>query len=189
VNIARANNSTLSVAAAQFTEAMAGLAYRPVNNEKLNALFRLQYFDDLGPVGQLTGSGQTQSPKQQSTILSADVNYDLSSRLTFGAKYGFREGRVALSRESDTFISADAHLGIVRLTYNVAKEWEVLAEARGLWVSQAQDQRLGAVAAIYRHLGDNVKLGVGYSWSEFSEDLSDQSYTSAGPFINLVGKF
>jgi hypothetical protein len=189
VNIARADTSSLSVFAAQYTEAMAGFAYRPVQNEKVNALFRVQYFDDLGPVGQITGSGQAQSPKQKSTILSADINYDLTAHLTFGAKYGYREGRVALSRDSETFVSADAHLGVIRLTYEVAREWDVLVEGRGLWVSQADDQRLGLLGAVYRHLGGNVKLGVGYSWSEFSDDLSDQSYTSAGPFVNLVGKF
>jgi hypothetical protein len=34
-----------------------------------------------------------------------------------------------------------------------------------------------------------VKVGVGYSVSDFSDDLTDQSYTSKGVFINLLGKF
>jgi hypothetical protein len=34
-----------------------------------------------------------------------------------------------------------------------------------------------------------VKIGVGYSLSDFSDDLTDQSYSSHGPFLNLVGKF
>jgi hypothetical protein len=189
VNIARADQASLSVQAAEFTEAMLGFAYRPVDNERLNALFRLQYFDDLGPVGQITGSGQTQSPKQTSTVVSADFNYDLTQHVSFGAKYGYREGRVSLSRGSDTFVSADAHLGVFRVNYDLAKEWEVLGEVRGLWVTQASDHRLGALGAIYRHLGDNVKVGLGYSWSDFSDDLTDQSYSSQGPFLNLIGKF
>jgi hypothetical protein len=189
VNIARADTASLSVQAAEFTEAMLGLAFRPVDNERLNALFRVQYFDDLGPVGQITGSGQTQSPKQTSTIVSADFNYDLTQHLSFGAKYGYREGRVSLSRDSDTFVTADAHLGVLRLNYDLAKEWEVMGEVRGLWVTQARDQRMGALGAIYRHLGENVKVGIGYSWSDFSDDLTDQSYSSQGPFLNLIGKF
>jgi hypothetical protein len=189
VNIARADNSTLSVLAAEFTDAMVGLAYRPIKNERFNALFRVQYFDDLGPTGQITGSGETQSPKQTSTIISADVNYDLTQHLTIGAKYGFREGKVSLTRDSDEFVDASAHLGVVQLTYDVTTEWEVLLEGRGLWVTQARDQRLGALGAIYRHFGNNIKIGVGYSWSDFSDDLTDQSYTSQGPFVNLIGKF
>jgi hypothetical protein len=189
VNIARADNTTETGLAAEFTEAMAGFAYRPVDNERLNALFRLQYFDDMGPVGQITGSGQIQSPKQTSTIISADANYDLTRRLTMGAKYGYREGRVSLARNSDDFVSANAHLAVLRFDYNLATKWDMLAEGRALWVTQADDKRLGALVGIYRHLGEKVKLGVGYSWSEFSDDLTDQSYTSRGPFLNLIGKF
>jgi hypothetical protein len=34
-----------------------------------------------------------------------------------------------------------------------------------------------------------VKVGVGYSFSDFSSDLGDQSYSSRGYFLNLLGKF
>jgi hypothetical protein len=188
-NLARADNESPSVRAAEFTDLVGGLAFRPVNNERFNALVRFEYYEDMGPVGQITGSGQTESPKQVSSIISADFNYDLSKHLTLGVKYGYRHGRVSLSRDSDTYVSSNAHLAVVRLDYAVARNWDVLAEGRGLWVSKAKDMRLGALGAIYRHLGNNVKIGVGYSWSDFSDDLTDQSYTSHGPFLNLLGKF
>jgi hypothetical protein len=41
--------------------------------------------------------------------------------------------------------------------------------------------------AIYRHLGDNVKLGAGYNFTNFSDDLTDLSYKSQGVFINIIG--
>lgn len=188
-NMAQADNEGPSVRAAEFTEAMAGFAYRPVNNEKLNMLARFTYFQDLGPAGQLTGSGQTQNPKQTSKIASVDMNYDLTNKLTMGVKYGYRQGKVSLGRDSDQFVSSNAHLAVIRADYNVMKKWDLMAEGRMLWVTKADDQRLGALGAIYRHLGNNVKLGVGYSLSDFSDDLTDQSYTSHGPFLNLLGKF
>lgn len=189
VNIARADNEGPSVRAAEFTEAMAGFAYRPVNNERLNALLRFSYFEDLGPAGQATGSGQIESPKQVSKIASIDVNYDLSKHLTIGAKYGYRAGKVSLGRNSDSFVGSDAHLGVVRADYHINKKWDLMAEGRALWVTAADDKRLGALGAIYRHVGNNVKVGVGYSFSDFSDDLTDQSYTSHGPFLNILGKF
>lgn len=64
-----------------------------------------------------------------------------------------------------------------------------LAEGRGLWVTGADELRMGALAAVYRHLGDTVKVGVGYSWSDFSDDLTDQSYSSHGPFVNILSRF
>ncbi|NKB15822.1 MAG: hypothetical protein HC774_01140 [Sphingomonadales bacterium] len=59
LNLARADNESPSIRAAEFTEAVAGFAYRPVDNERLNALVRVQYFEDLGPVGQITGSARS----------------------------------------------------------------------------------------------------------------------------------
>ena len=150
---------------------------------------RFNYFEDLGPAGQITGSGQTQSPKQISKIASIDLNYDLSEKLTIGAKYGYRGGKVSLGRDSDVYVSSDAHLAVLRADYHVNKKWDVMAEGRALWVTAADDKRFGALGAIYRHLGNNVKVGVGYSLSDFSDDLTDQSYTSHGPFLNILGKF
>lgn len=40
-----------------------------------------------------------------------------------------------------------------------------------------------------RHLGENGKLGVGYSFAGFSDKLTDLSYDHQGWFLNLVGKF
>jgi hypothetical protein len=188
-NMAKADNVSSSIRAAEFTDALVGFAYRPVNNERLNALVRFNYFEDLGPAGQITGSGQVQSPKQISKIASIDLNYDLSEKLTIGAKYGYRGGKVSLGRDSDVYVSSDAHLAVLRADYHVNKKWDVMAEGRALWVTAADDKRFGALGAIYRHLGNNVKVGVGYSLSDFSDDLTDQSYTSHGPFLNILGKF
>jgi gamma-glutamylcysteine synthetase len=79
-NLAKADNDSSSIRAAEFTDALVGLAFRPVNDERLNALVRFNYFEDLGPAGQITGSGQTQSPKQISKVASIDLNFDVSKK-------------------------------------------------------------------------------------------------------------
>jgi hypothetical protein len=96
---------------------------------------------------------------------------------------------VSLARSSEEFVSSDAHLAVIRADYNAIGAWDILAEGRALWVSGAQERRLGALLAIYRHLGGKVKLGAGYSWSDFSDNLTDQTYTSRGTFLNLVAAF
>ena len=168
---------------------MIGFAYRPVNNDRLNVLSRFSYFQDMGPVGQITSGGETASPKQRSKVASIDLNYDLSKAVTMGAKYGYRQGKVSLGRTSDQFVSSNTHLGVVRLDWRAVKEWDLLVEGRYLSNDRAGDHRFGGLAAIYRHLGNNAKIGVGYSISDFSDDLTDQSYTSKGVFLNLLGKF
>ena len=189
LNFAVASGDQAQVRDADFVEGVLGLAYRPVANERFNALARFTYFQDMGPVGQVSGTGTTQNPKQISRIVSIDANYDLTERLTLGAKYGFRSGSVSLGRGSDTFVSSTAHLGVARLDYRVARHWDVMAEGRVLAVPTAHDYRVGALTAVYRHINENVKIGLGYSLSDFSDDLTDQSYTSKGLFLNLVSKF
>lgn len=188
-NLAEADNSSSSISAAEFTEAVAGFAYRPVHNERLTALVRFTYFEDLGPVGQITGSGQIESPRQVSHIGLIDVNYDLTESLTIGGRYGYRTGRVSLGRESDQFVSSTAHLAVLRADYSVLKKFDVLVEGRALWSTAAEDLRIGALAAVYRSLNENVKIGLGYSLSDFSDDLTDQSFSSHGPFINFLAKY
>ncbi len=189
LNLALANQDSQNVRAADFVEGSLGLAYRPVNNERLNALLRYSYYQDLGPIGQISGTGALQNPKQLSQIFSVDVNYDIAKNLTLGAKYGYRGGKVSFGRNSNIFVSSAAHLGILRADYKVARQWDVLVEGRVLAVPTAHDTLLGGLGAVYRHLNDNVKIGIGYSLSDFSDNLTDQSYSSDGPFLNLIGKF
>jgi hypothetical protein len=41
--------------------------------------------------------------------------------------------------------------------------------------------------AIYRYLGEHLKVGVGYNFTDFSDDLTGLSYDHQGVFFNLIG--
>ena len=47
--------------------------------------------------------------------------------------------------------------------------------------------RSGALVAVYRYLGEHFKVGAGYNFTDFSDDLTDLSYDHQGVFINLIG--
>ena len=49
--------------------------------------------------------------------------------------------------------------------------------------------RQGFLAGIDRDLGRNFRIGVGYNFTDFSDDLTDFDYDHQGPFLNLVGKY
>ena len=66
--------------------------------------------------------------------------------------------------------------------------WDALVEARMLDLPDAQDSKSGALLTLYRHLGNHVKLGIGYNFSDFSDDLTQMDYRHQGLFINLIGK-
>lgn len=180
-----------------YVEGSLGYAYRPVENDRLNALFKYSWLYDMPGNGQL-GSGVSNyryAPAQRSHILSADFTYDLMPWLAVGAKYGFRIGDVKY-RSSDNAYKFDsdwqrssAHLGIIRADLHVIKQWDLLLEGRVMHMSEAKTTDFGALAAVYRHIGDNFKLGVGYNFGRFSDDLRDLTMDDRGVFLNLIGKF
>ena len=170
-NFAISNSDQADFLDADFVEGVLGAAYRPVDNDRFNALLKYTYFEDLSPAQQISSGGQQELARQRSQIFSIDGIYDLTKKLSIGAKYGIRSGEVALDRTSDDFVTSDAQLGVVRLDYHAISKWDVLLEGRVLSSSLADDQKFGALAGVYRHVGDNAKIGVGYNFSRFSLSL------------------
>lgn len=177
-----------------YVEASFGYAYRPADNDRLNALFRYNWLYDLPGPDQVDFNGSLLGPKQRSHILSADMIYDLFPWLSVGGKYGFRIGDVQqrTTDGSETFTGwqrSSAHLGIIRADLHIVKGWDLLLESRVLHMPTADTTDFGQLAAVYRHLGDNFKVGVGYNFGRFSDDLRDLTLDDEGAFLNVVGKF
>lgn len=171
-----------------FTEATLGYAYRPVNNDRLNALVKYTYFYNLPAVPQRGGSSTSADVIQRSHIGAVDVMYDLTKRLTVGGKYAYRQGEVSLERVNPEFFVSQANLYILRADYHFIHKWDGLVEGRQLDLPDAEDRMSGFLFGVYRHIGRHIKLGAGYNFSKFSDDLTDFSYDHQGPFINLIGK-
>ena len=183
------NVANASLQAANYTEAIAGFAYRPTSNDRLNVLARYTYLRDMGPSGQIMSTGGTEQPKQISQVVSLDISYDLTNWFTLGGKYAWREGQVSLTRASDVFVDSGANLYALRGDIRFARNWDFLGEARMLQSSVARDRNLGFLAALYRHLGKDLKIGVGYNFTDYSTDLTDQSYTTRGIFMNMLAMY
>lgn len=172
----------------EYVEASVGYAFRPVKNDRLNLLARYTYLRDLPGADQVTIDGTTNGDLQVSHIFSIDGNYDLTPKLTLGAKYGFRKSQVA-PRGTTAFSDQTAHLGILRLDWHVVHKWDVLAEARTLYTEQSDITEAGALLAAYRHVGNNAKVGLGYEWGKVSDDPAQLDYLGQGVFLNLIAKF
>jgi hypothetical protein len=172
-----------------YIEGSIGYAYRPVENDKVNALFKYVFLHDLPGPDQVTVNNSTLGPRQTSHIVSADVNYQVNDYLELGAKYGYRFGESETVRGSGIYTPNNVHLGVLRADIAVIKNWDALVEGRVLYSSSAKTTQYGALAAVYRHFGNNVKAGVGYNFGSFSDDLRDLTYDDRGVFVNVIGKF
>ncbi|MTI18971.1 TonB-dependent receptor [Rhodobacteraceae bacterium RKSG542] len=180
-------NSGDSFRDGEYIEASLGYAYRPIEHERLNMLFKYSYLYDLPGADQVTVHGDKGGDAQRSHVLSVDLDYDLSKSLTLGAKYGYRRSEVA-ERGTTDFQASTAHLGIARLDWHVVKNWDAMVEGRLMYGEETDTFSTGALLGVYRHIGEHVKVGVGYEWGNVSEDLTDLNYTNSGVFLNLVAK-
>lgn len=172
----------------EYVKASIGYAFRPVDNEKLNLLFRYTYLRDLPGEDQVSADGTVDGPLQISQVFSLNAGYDLSPALTLGGKLGYRLSNTA-PRGTTAFTDNTAALAVVRLEWHVVNNWDIMGEGRLLHTLESGTTESGAMAGIYRQLGDHVKLGGGFEWGAVSDDLTNINYTSRGAFVNLIAKF
>jgi hypothetical protein len=182
------NSSLGEFYAGGYTEAVMGYAYRPVRHERLSALARYTYFYNVPTSDQITMINTPVEYIQKSHIAALDLNYDLTANWAVGGKYAYRMGEASLYRVQLNFFDNSAHLGVLRVDRRFRKNWDGMAEARMLDMPSLRQRNRGALAAIYRRIGNNLKAGVGYNFTNFSDDLTDLRYNHRGVFFNLIGQ-
>ena len=170
-----------------FTEFVVGYAYRPVRNDRLTALAKYTYFHNVPTTDQVGSRNTAAEFIQKSQIAAVDLTYDITADWSIGGKYAYRQGQVSLDREQRQFFDNAAHLGILRVDWRFRRGWESLAELRMLDLPDVSQRRGGALVAFYRYFGEHLKVGVGYNFTDFSDDLTDLSYRHQGVFVNLIG--
>ena len=169
---------------AKYAELDLGFAYRPAFNDRLNILGKYTFLYDLGTSGQ-----EDSRPDERAHIFSLEGLYDLNQRWELGAKYAHREGDVRLTRGSGEWFESGAHLAVIRTRYHFIKKWDALMEYRWLEAETEDDDKQGFLVGAYRHIGNNFKVGAGYNFTDFNDDLTDQDYESDGWFFDVVGKY
>jgi hypothetical protein len=192
LDFAISDSNATGLSDADFTEFTLGGAYRPVLNDRFNALVKYTYLAELASPGQLNASrtAAANTYEQRSHVLAVDGIYDLTPRFSIGGKLGYRFGELRdNSALNPTWFDSQAWLAIARGDYHIVKEWDLTGELRYLNAEEAEDAKFGALVGIYRHINENVKMGVGYNFTDFTDDLTDLDYRSQGVFINLLGTF
>jgi hypothetical protein len=184
VNLSWTDNRDTGVDDGRFAELDAGIAYRPVNDDRLNMLGKYTYLYDLDSEGQ-----EDAGTDERSHVVSVEGMYDINRRWSAGAKYAWKRGEMRESRDEGDWFRTRKQLAVFRGRYHINKRWDGVAEYRILDVDEADDTRQGVLLSVDRHVNDNLKVGVGYNFTDFSDDLADEDYQSRGWFVNIVGKY
>jgi hypothetical protein len=172
-----------------YAEGSVGFAYRGTTSDKWNALVKYTYLLDQPGADQVSVDGTTSSPAQRSNIFSGDVSYQATNKLTLGAKYAVRVGEIRDRTAGAKWEKSSVHLGVLRADYHIVHEWDAMVEGRVMWSPTTDETDFGLVAALYRQFGENMKVGLGYNFGRFSDDLRDLSQNDHGVFVNVIGKF
>ncbi len=170
---------------ARFTEGKLGFAYRPVAVDRFNLIGRYTYLENLAPLEQVDAT----NPDERSHVFSLEGIYDLSARWQFGEKFAYKRGEVRTQRDQGSWLDSESYLWVNRLNFHIVHAWDASVEYRMLWSTLADDLEQGFLLAAYRHLGKHAKLGAGYNFTDFEDDLTVANYDARGPFVNAVMKW
>src|SRR5260370_689347 len=107
-----------------YTEAVVGYAYRPVRNDRLNALVKETYFYNSPTTGQVGLQNTAAEFLQKSHIAALDVNYDLTANWSLGGKYAYRLGQESLDRVHPNFFDNAGQLAVLRVDRRFLKKLE-----------------------------------------------------------------
>ena len=171
----------------RYTEAVIGTALRPVGHDRFNALLKFTYFYNVPTTEQVALHDRSVEFIQKSKVGSIDLGYDIGSRWSIGAKLAHRVGEVSLDRVNRQFFDNGARLLVLRADWEFRDGWEAMIEVRTLRMTDLGEQRDGGLVVVSRSLGSHLKVGLGYNFTDFSDDLTDLSFDHKGTFLSLTG--
>ena len=187
LNYSRTDNKTTGKKEAEFAEGNIGLAYRPIYNDKLNFLTRYTYLQDE----EKDSNRSIDYSDEKSHIFEFETIYSYNARWDWGLKLAGKDKRETITRASgkDLKMHTQIYLAGLKSTYHIIKNWDIFTEYHWKYDEHESAVEQGAIVAINRHIGENFKVGVGYNFSNFEDDLRRDDYEAEGWFINVVGKF
>ena len=175
-------------AGAKFVEGNFGFAYRPWDNTRYALFGRYTYLYDVSALQQ-TGE-RVAYYDQRSQVLSFEGIYHPSPNWEWAGKIARRAGEVRYGRLQGEWADADTTFAAAQVRYGIGQtDWNVLGEYRWLSVRPDGGRRSGALLAVDRDIGRNFRIGLGYNFTDFSDDLTNFDYDHRGWFLNMTGRY
>jgi uncharacterized repeat protein (TIGR01451 family) len=183
---------------ARLVELTSGLAYRPLQLDWFNLIFKYTKLLELRP----TGLGQGLHSDSHSDVVSLIPIFELPLRLQLVEKVAFRHidqtDDVAFDPLDPTVVGrlhaqTDLLLWINRVNLHLSRRVDAGVEYRvlKLWLPADGEQvRHGALLEVNYLVQQMVRLGVGFNFSRFGDnELADPTRDAFGFFVRVVGRY
>lgn len=184
VNYSDTDDEYDRLANARFLESNVGFAWRPWNSTRWAWFGRYTYLYDLATLGQVGGA----SYDQRTQVLSLEGVYKKDQHWEYALKAARRDGDVRMQRGYGRWFDSGTTFAAAQLRYELRTQWHALAEYRWLDVDKG-GSRQGFLVGVDRDITRNFRLGLGYNFTEFSDDLTDFDYDHRGWFLNMTGTY
>ncbi len=163
-----------------------GFAYRDTDYNRVNTLFRYEYWKRRDPVLQSSDGMETLADGYTKHIASMVADWHPT-------RNWWLTGRLAGKRQIDLFPDGDsrftAYLAGGRLTYSLSERWDLSGMFHRMWSPGGTSQN-AAGAEIGYLVSANLWLSAGHNWMGFRDrDLAGSEYTSRGSYLRLRFKF
>jgi hypothetical protein len=191
----------------RFVEFDLGYAFRPALSDRLNMLARYAYLFDVGTQGQSDAPGD-----ERSHILATEGLFEMTQRIRLGGKLAYRSGETRLNKGEGDWFDVEAALAVMRFEYQIVipkdKKWqfyfpdefELIAQYRWLKDLSGDGQQQGALLGVYKQidgrrinlgpiLAPSLRVGVGYNFSGFDDDMRSTTFKSHGWFVDMMALF
>jgi len=169
---------------ARLDERSIGIAYRPVHNDRFNALARYTRLFEMRPLAR----GVMDSPEDLLSVVSIEAVYRFNARWEWVGKGAMTDRRRKIGDRPD--IDSDTRLLIQRVNYNVWNRFDLGVEYRNLHQPQTDDTRQGWLGEGMWRLHRHFRLGAGYNFTDFSDnEFSANDYSSQGWFFRIQGTY
>jgi hypothetical protein len=170
----------------EYLDSTIAFAYRPIDNDRLNFIAKYSYIKEDNYLNYDDREEFGLYPAEKAQVFSADAVYDLNKKWQLGEKIAYKKGEVKLNSLSSEWTDNETYLWVNSLNYQYNENLNLYTEYRILDNNLAEDRKEGFLFGISTRLENDIKLGIGYNFTDFNDDLSDLNYEAEGWFVNLI---
>jgi hypothetical protein len=180
----KTRNESTGQTEARFEERSIGLAYRPVKNDRFNALTKYTQLFDHSPLT----IGETEAFETKRDVASLEWSLDLNRYLEWVTK---EAAKLKWEKTIDgASVKTHTYLSIQRLNFHLWKRIDFGTEYRVLLQKESDDSRQGWLTEFTWEAVKHLRLGVGFNFTDFSDnEFSDNNYSVYGWFFRIQGKY
>jgi uncharacterized repeat protein (TIGR01451 family) len=180
----RTRDRDTDVVEARLEERGVGFAYRPIASDRFNALTRYTRVLDLRP----SPGAPVEVSERTQDVLAVDTVLDLGRRVEWLSKLAWRIQEE--KGDGVPSVRSRAGLGIQRINVEVWRPIALGIEYRTLVQKDTDDRRQGWLAELMWSLHEHFRIGGGFNFTDFSDDVfSANDYSVRGWFLRVQGRY